>query len=34
MHRLCTSDAIFALDDVPADKRQFIEVNEAFFAAR
>jgi NAD-dependent dihydropyrimidine dehydrogenase PreA subunit len=30
----CTSDAIFALDDVPADKRNFIEVIEAFYAAR
>ena len=28
----CTSDAIFALDDVPADKQQFIAVDEAFFA--
>jgi ferredoxin len=31
---VCTSDAIFALDDVPVDKQQFIAANEAFFAAR
>jgi len=29
----CTSDAIFPTDDVPADKRRFIEINEAYFAA-
>jgi ferredoxin len=29
----CPSDAIFPLDEVPADKRQFIAVNEAHFAA-
>ena len=29
----CTSDAIFPLDEVPADKRQFIAINEAYFAA-
>ena len=29
----CTSDALFALDEVPADKQQFIAVNAAFFAA-
>jgi len=28
----CTSDAIFALDDVPADKVQFIAANAAHFA--
>lgn len=28
----CTSDAIFALDDVPADKREYIAINEAYFA--
>ena len=29
---VCPSDAIFALDDVPADKRQFIAINEQYFA--
>ena len=29
---VCTSDAIFAMDDVPADKRDFIAANEAHFA--
>jgi ferredoxin len=29
---VCGSDALFALDDVPADKRQFIAINEAHFA--
>ena len=29
---VCTSDALFPLDEVPADKRQFIAVNEAHFA--
>jgi ferredoxin len=29
---VCTSDAIFPLDEVPADKRQFIAANEARFA--
>jgi ferredoxin len=28
----CGSDAIFALDDVPADKQEFIARNEAYFA--
>lgn len=28
----CTSDALFPLDEVPAEKSQFIAVNEAFFA--
>jgi ferredoxin len=28
----CTSDALFPLDEVPADKRQFIAVNEAYYA--
>ncbi len=28
----CTSDAMFPLDEVPADKQQFIAANEAFFA--
>jgi NAD-dependent dihydropyrimidine dehydrogenase PreA subunit len=28
----CTSDAIFPLDEVPADKRQFTAANEAYFA--
>ena len=28
----CTSDAIFAVDDVPADKVQFIAANAAHFA--
>lgn len=28
----CTSDAIFALDDVPADKKEFIATNETYFA--
>jgi len=28
----CTSDAIFAFDDVPADKAQFIAANAAHFA--
>ncbi len=27
----CGSDAIFALDDVPADKKEFIEKNAAYF---
>ena len=31
---VCTSDSIFPLDEVPADKKQFIAVNEQFFAAR
>ena len=30
----CNSDALFPLDEVPADKRQFIAINEQFFAAR
>lgn len=29
----CTSDAIFPLDEVPEDKKQFIAVNEQFYAA-
>lgn len=28
---VCTSDAIFPLDEVPADKHQFIAANEAYF---
>jgi NAD-dependent dihydropyrimidine dehydrogenase PreA subunit len=28
----CPSNAIFALDDLPADKQQFIGVNEAHYA--
>ena len=28
----CTSDAIFPIDDVPADKKAFIAANEAYFA--
>src|SRR5688500_6305236 len=28
----CTSDAIFSVDEVPADKQQFIAANEAYFA--
>ena len=28
----CTSDALFAFDDVPADKQQFIAANAAYFA--
>ena len=28
----CTSDAIFALDEVPADKKQFVDLNAAHFA--
>ena len=28
---VCTSDAIFPLDEVPADKKQFIAANEAYF---
>ncbi len=28
----CTSDAIFPLDEVPADKQQFIAANAAHFA--
>ena len=28
----CTSDAIFALDEVPADKQASIDANAAFFA--
>ena len=28
----CTSDAIHPLDEVPADKQQFIAINEARFA--
>jgi NAD-dependent dihydropyrimidine dehydrogenase PreA subunit len=31
---VCTSDAIFALDDVPPEKQLFIAVNETYFAAR
>lgn len=31
---VCTSDSIFPLDEVPADKKQFIAINEQFFAAR
>ncbi len=30
---VCTSDSIFALDDVPEDKKQFIELNAKFYAA-
>ncbi len=30
----CTSNSIFPLDEVPADKQQFIKINEDFFAAR
>jgi len=30
---VCTSDSIFALDDVPEDKKSFIEVNAKFYAA-
>lgn len=29
----CTSGSIFALEDVPADKQQFIAANAQFFAA-
>jgi ferredoxin len=28
----CGSDAIFALDEVPADKQQFIAINAQYFA--
>ncbi len=28
----CTSNGLFALDEVPADKQQFIAVNAAHFA--
>ena len=28
----CTSEALFALDEVPADKQQFIAANAAYFA--
>ncbi len=30
----CTSDAIFAIDDLPADKQSFIETNANFYAGR
>lgn len=29
----CTSNSIFPLDEVPADKQQFIKINEEYFAA-
>jgi len=29
---VCTSDAIFPLDEVPAEKRQFVAANAAHFA--
>ncbi|HEX7706310.1 MAG TPA: ferredoxin family protein [Thermoanaerobaculia bacterium] len=29
----CTSDALFPADEVPADKSQFIAINEAYYAA-
>jgi ferredoxin len=29
---VCTSDSIHPLDEVPADKKDFIEKNAAFFA--
>jgi NAD-dependent dihydropyrimidine dehydrogenase PreA subunit len=28
---VCTSDSIFALDDVPEDKKEFIEKNAQYF---
>jgi NAD-dependent dihydropyrimidine dehydrogenase PreA subunit len=28
---VCESNAMFALDDVPEDKKQFVEKNAAFF---
>jgi len=28
---VCTSDSIFALDDVPAEKKEFVERNAAYF---
>ncbi len=28
---VCPTNSIFTLDDVPADKQQFIEVNAAYF---
>lgn len=29
---VCTSDAIFALEDVPEDKKEFIETNAKYYA--
>jgi len=29
---VCPSNAIFPLDEVPADKQQFIAINEQYFA--
>ena len=29
---VCTADALFPLDEVPAEKKQFIAINEAWFA--
>ena len=30
----CTSDAIFPLDEVPEDKRDFAATNDSYFATR
>jgi ferredoxin len=29
---VCTSDSIFAVDDLPAESKQFVDTNAAYFA--